>query len=224
MKRERITAFRSTPLRKNNTGELFIKIDPEDYHSVFLINGNQFITKNISESDFIIEPNSYYMIINNDDNVLNIQYSNNISQNRVIYNPYKYEFSERVNLEEKYFKTRYKIPNGYIDVLPKWYSFKFSYPNYNLIFLQSEFGLSIQIHKHREEYWEILKGKPIIINGDKVHYYVEKGEKFKNPVNVYHSVINPHKNRDHYVLIRESWKGKFNEFDIERVFNPNNYK
>ncbi|MHA2269268.1 MAG: hypothetical protein ACXAB8_15830, partial [Promethearchaeota archaeon] len=97
------------------------------------------------------------------------------------------------------------------------------YPDYNLIFVRPEFGLSIQVHKYRNEFWEILEGKPIIINGNNVHYFVKNDTKFKNKINTFHSVINPNKEQDSFVIIKERWDGKFDENDINRIFNPNQY-
>lgn len=85
------------------------------------------------------------------------------------------------------------------------------------------FGLSIQKHEYRSEFWEIIEGRPIIINGNKVHYFVENGTKFENPNNTYHSVINPNAFVKEFVILKEKWSGKFDEKDIERVFNPNHY-
>ena len=129
----------------------------------------------------------------------------------------------KINFKPEQFIDRYNVPKGFIDTLPMWYSFKFTYPNYNLIFIRPEFGLSIQIHKERNEFWEVLDGKPIIINGNKVHYYVESGIKFQNKINTFHSVINPNKEVDKFIIIKERWSGKFDENDIKRIFNPNNY-
>lgn len=224
MQREKILGQRSTFLRKNNSRELIIKINPSDYKNIFLIKGKNFLTTNISKSDLIIKPNSYYMIINNKKKALNIQFSEDISKHEIVYNPFKFESSEKINFEKEFFLSKYKIPDGYKSTLPKWYSFKFSYPNFNLIFVRPEFGLSIQIHKDRQEIWEILEGKPIIINGTKVYYYVESETLFQIPTNTYHSVINPNKQKNKFVVIKEKWEGKFDESDIERVFNPNNYK
>ena len=164
------------------------------------------------------------MIINKGKNPIKLRYNQDISNHEIIYNPYKYEYSRKTNFEPSFFKNRYNIPEGYIDTLPKWYSFKFTYPNYNLIFIRPEFGLSIQVHKYRDEQWEILKGKPIVISKDKVYYYVEKGAKFQNKNNTYHSIINPNKEKYKFVLIKENWSGNFDEKDIERVFNPNHYE
>jgi len=84
-------------------------------------------------------------------------------------------------------------------------------------------GISIQSHEERSESWEIIKGYPIIVNGNKVHYYVKSGSCFAFPKTFYHSVINPNKKKDHFVVIREKWAGNFDENDIIRVFNPNHY-
>lgn len=224
MQKENIPAQRSSLLRKTNSHELRIDIKKKIYKDIFLINGSSFITEEISNSDLIIKPNSYYMIINNGKGLLDIHYSQEISSHKIIYDPYKYESSKKSNFKPELFKKRYYIPKGYIDTLPKWYSFKFTYPDYNLIFVRPEFGLSIQIHTYRNEYWEILEGKPIIINGNNVHYFVESRKTFQNPINTYHSIINPNKDENKFVVIRERWDGRFDENDIKRVFNPNQYE
>ena len=90
--------------------------------------------------------------------------------------------------------------------------------------MRPEFGLSIQTHKYRNEFWEIIEGHPIIINGNKVYYFVENGTMFENPINVYHSVINPNSDVKEFVVLKEKWSGKFDEKDIERAFNPNHYE
>jgi mannose-6-phosphate isomerase-like protein (cupin superfamily) len=84
-------------------------------------------------------------------------------------------------------------------------------------------GISIQVHKFRSETWEILEGKPIIINGNGVYYFIKNGTQFINTKNMFHSVINPNKNSDKYIKIKESWSGIFDENDIDRVYNPNEY-
>lgn len=224
MKKENIPAQQSTSLRKNNSQELSIDIKENKFQDIFLINGTSFITEGISNSDLKIKPNSYYMIINNGKTLLDVHYSQDISNHKIIYDPYKYKSSKKINFKPELFRKRYNVPKGYIDTLPKWYSFKFTYPDYNLIFIRPEFGLSIQIHKYRNEYWEILDGKPIIINGNRVHYFVEPGITFQNPINTFHSIINPNKEENKFVVIKEKWNGNFDEKDIERVFNPNYYK
>jgi len=223
LKKEIIFSERSTSLRKNNSKELLITISHSNLEGIFIINGNSFKTEAIKRNDLLIKPNDYYMIFNRGKEPIEINYSNDALHHQIIYNPYTYETSEKINLKSEQFIEKYDVPKDYIDTLPKWYSFKFTYPKYNLIFVRPEFGLSIQIHKNRNEFWEILDGNPIIINGNKVYYYVENGTKFQNQINTYHSVINPNKEVNKYIIIKERWNGKFDENDIKRIFNPNQY-
>ena len=212
---------RSTPLRRNGPEELRISFNIKNSEKVYIINGSSFIIENNLKSTLIIKPKKNYMIINKGKKFIEITYNRDISNHQIIYDPYKYENSEKINFKAEFFKRKYKIPEGYIDTLPKWYSFKFTYPNYNIIFVRPEFGLSIQIHRYRNELWEILDGNPIILNGNTVYYQVESGTKFKIPINTFHTVINP--NNEKFVILKEQWSGNFNEEDISRVFNPNNY-
>lgn len=221
---EIVPAQRSTILRRNLSQELRIGIKSNKLRDIYLINGTNFITKGILNSDLRIKPNSYYMVINKGNKSLQVHYNQEITEHQVIYDPYKYESLKKINFEKKFFEVRYEIPQGYIDTLPKWYSFKFTYPNYNLIFVRPEFGLSIQTHYYRNEYWEILEGHPIVINGDKVYYFVENGAKFQNSINTFHSIINPNREKNKFVVLKERWNGKFEEEDIIRVFNPNHYQ
>lgn len=223
MIKEIILSERGTLLRKNDSQELKISINQTHFSNLYLINGTSFITKNLSESDFTIKPHDYYMIINKGNENIEINYNLDISNHEIIYDPYIYKNSEKANFKPEDFQQKYKIPDGYIDTLPKWYSFKFTYPDYNLILVKPEMGLSIQIHKNRNETWEILEGKPIIISGNKVYYYVKNGTKFQNLINTFHSIINPNKDREQFVIIKERWSGEFYEKDIKRVFNPNQY-
>ena len=223
MKKEIIPPKRSTVLRKNNTQELKISIAQHQYVNAFVINGSAFITEDVSDPDLIIKSESQYMIMNNGNDDIEVNYNQNISDHEIIYDPHKYISSKEENLKLEYFKMKYEIPNGYIDTLPKWYSFKLTYPKFNLIFVRPEFGISIQTHNNRNEFWEILEGDPIIINANKVHYNVEKGRKFNIPINTYHSIINPNKEEGNYIVFRETWSGKFDEKDIKRIFNPNQY-
>ncbi len=218
-----LASQRGTPLRKNKSQWLNIEIELNKLDDIFLVNGNSLYTKGISNSDLQIAPNSYYMVINKGKDLIRINFNQDISNHEIIYDPYKFEFSKKVNLDADFFKENYDIPKDYIDTLPKWYSFKFTYPNYNLIFLKPEFGLSIQLHHFRYESWKIIKGKPIVISKDKLYYFVKSGSVFYNPTNTYHAIINPNKKVGKFVVIKEKWDGKFDENDIERVYNPNNY-
>ncbi len=214
---------RGNYLRKNGTNELVISINDNELNNIFLINGTSFITKNLSTKDLIIEPHNYYMIINNSKKKIQINYNYDISIHDIIYSPYKYEHSKKLDFDPETFRKVYNIPEGFIDVLSKWYSIKFTYPDYNLIYIKPEMGISIQFHHLRSEIWEIIEGKPIIISGNKVFYFVDNGTYFENSINAYHSVINPNTDPENFVLIKEKWEGKFDEEDIERVFNPNRY-
>ena len=220
---EIVPSERSSNLRKNGTKTLKITIDTTNLNDLFLINHSQFLTQDLKSSDFIIKPNNYYMIINNKNKKIKLKYSEDVANHEIIYNPYKYEFSNKEVFNPEIFKKDQSVPEGYIDVLTKWYSIKFTYPKYNLIFIKPEMGLSIQIHFHRSEQWKVLAGNPIIINGKNMYYYVDIGQTFINDIEMYHSIINPNTDPNAYVIVREEWKGKFDENDINRIFNPNHY-
>lgn len=223
MLEEIIQPEKGTNLRKNGQEELTILIDSNVLKKIFLINGTTFFTQNLSASNLVVKPNDYYMIINKGDEEINVKYSIDISDHLVIYEPYMYESFKKESLDPIRFSKRFNVPDGYINTLAKWYSIKFTYPDYNLIFIKPKIGISIQTHKFRSETWKVLKGKPIIINGNKVHYFVENGTEFLNAKMTYHSVINPNNNPEQFVLIEEKWSGEFDEEDIIRAFNPNNY-
>ena len=223
MSEEIIQPEKGTNLRKNGQEELTILIDSNALKKIFLINGTTFFTKELSASNLVVQPNDYYMVINKGDEEINVKYSIDISSHIIIYEPYVYESFKKECFDPIRFSKKYNVPDGYIDTLAKWYSIKFTYPDYNLIFIKPKIGISIQIHKFRSETWKVLKGKPIIINGNKVHYFVENGTEFLNAKMTYHSVINPNKIPEQFVLIEEKWSGEFDEEDIIRAFNPNNY-
>ncbi|TFG26559.1 MAG: hypothetical protein EU532_09485 [Promethearchaeota archaeon] len=222
MFKEKILGKRGTPLRENTNQELQISFDKEKMKNIFLVNGINFLTKDISTSDLLIKPNNYYMIINNKTEPIEVKYSLDVSKHKILYDPYKFEQLKRRNITADELIEVFTIPDNYIATLPKWYSFKFTYDDYNLIFIKPQLGISFQIHKRRNEFWEILGGKPIILNGNRVYYFVENHTKLHIPMNTYHSVINP--NLDKFVIIKERWSGHFDEEDITRVFNPNHYQ
>jgi hypothetical protein len=220
---EIISAKRGTQLRKNTSYELKLSINQKILSNIFIINGPNFIIEPIKQSDLIVKPYDHYMIINNNEQAIKIAYNLDISNHEIVYDPYKYEHSQKVKLKAEQFLDKYNVPPRYIDTLPKWYSFKFTYPDFNLIFIKPEMGLSIQIHAYRSENWEILGGNPIILSSNKVYYNVKDRSTFNNQKNTYHSVINPNKNKEKFVVVKEYWKGFFDEEDIIRAFNPNNY-
>jgi mannose-6-phosphate isomerase-like protein (cupin superfamily) len=223
MKHEKLPSDRGTVLRKNTSQPLTISIDSEDLSGIFLINESEFLTEQISQKDLIIAPESHYMLINNTKQEITVNYDEDISDHFIVYDPYKYEDSEKQQIDPDEFEMTYEIQEGYIDILPKWYSIKFTYPDFNIIYIKPEMGISFQIHKERSEYWEILGGKPIVINDHKVFYYVERGTEFENPVGTYHSIINPNPKNGAFIILKEQWSGNFDEQDIKRIFNPNHY-
>lgn len=214
---------RGTKLRKNGSETLDVSLDPEVLDSIFLIKGPNFLTEGITPKNLVISPNSHYMLINKGENKIEISYGQDVSEHSVVYDPYKYENTKKHKIDPKAFKKTHSVQEGYVDILPKWYSIKFTYPDYNIIYIKPEMGISFQIHKERTEYWEILGGSPIILNDHSIHYYVDSGTEFENPVGTYHSVINPNQKGGDFVVLKEQWSGNFDEQDIKRVFNPNHY-
>ncbi len=220
---ELIKPSRSTCLRKNTSREINIVAPKEALEVMYVINGPLLIIEGVSKSNLRIKPLECYMIINSSKKkTIEIEYNTDIKNHEVIYDPYKYENLNKENLDKNELMSSFNIPNGYIDTLPKWYSLKFTYEDYNLIFIKPGMGLSLQRHKHRSENWRILSGNPIIVCGKTVNYNVEPGSEFEIKKKQVHTIINP--NLTDYVLLEEKWTGNFDEKDIERMFNPNNYK
>ncbi|MBY9019509.1 MAG: hypothetical protein KGD67_00530 [Candidatus Lokiarchaeota archaeon] len=224
MKKEIIKPGRGTNLRKNNQKELNINLDYNLLNNIFLINGNNFYSQNLKKANLTIKPNEYYMVINKSDEEIEVSYSNDFSDHKTIFNPYTFEYSKKAKVDPEQFVKKFDIPNGFIEVLNKWYSIKFTYPDYSLIYVKPGIGISIQTHKFRTEEWKILKGKPIIINANKIYYFVAAGKKFLNAKMMYHSILNPNIEPEQFVIVEERWSGNFNENDIVRIFNPNNYQ
>jgi hypothetical protein len=221
---EELLPGRGSCLRKNNSEWLKVSINCEHRSEIMIINSNSLTTYFVNQYNFNVAPHEFYMIINIGESLLTIKYNHRISEHEILYDPYKYENSEKKNFNPDDFIKKYSVPYGYIDILSKWYSIKFTYPNYNLIFIKPEMGISIQQHIHRSEKWEILIGKPIVISANRVYYFVEKGTKFTNEEMKFHSIINPNKNPKNFVAIKEQWSGSFDEEDIKRVYNPNDYR
>ena len=224
MHHEILKPNRGTPLRKNTSHKMSITIHKEALKNIFLVNDTLFITESITTSDLLVPPHGYYMLINNGQRKIEIEYASDILSHEIIYDPYKFEHNEKVDIDIEEFVKLHYIPDGFTKVLSKWYSIKFTYSDYSLIFIKPEMGISIQIHDHRSEHWEVLQGEPIIINGNHVYYFVKTGTEFHHAKNTYHSVINPNKAPDKFAIIKERWGGDFDEGDVIRVFNPNNYQ
>jgi mannose-6-phosphate isomerase-like protein (cupin superfamily) len=222
--KEILVSGRGTYLRKNYSQELMISIDCISSNKILIINNTSVITTRVKKLNLKVSPKEYYMIINIGAAQINIKYDQDVSKHKIIYNPYKYEHSEKINFKPEEFVKNFNVPQGYIDILAKWYSIKFTYPEYNLIFIKPEMGLSLQIHKFRSEVWEIIRGNPIIISNNRVYYFVKNGTEFTNSKMKYHSIINPNMNPKDFIILKEKWSGNFDEEDIERIYNPNNYK
>jgi len=223
MKEEIVQSGRGTILRRNDQKELRIVVDSNRLDDIFLINGNSFYSQKLKKINLRVKPNDCYMLINKSDEEIDVSYSNDFSNHKTIYNPYKFEFSEKAKIDPIKFTKEFNVPNGFIDVLDKWYSIKFTYSDFSLIYIKPGIGISLQTHRFRSEEWKILKGEPIVINASKVHYYVEAETKFLSAITMYHSIINPNEDPKQMVIVEERWSGQFDEKDIIRAFNPNNY-
>lgn len=168
-----------------------------------------------------VPANQEFMVINLYNIPISLSYSKDLDKLKILYDPYLYENNPQEDFDPKQFREAHPVPDGFIDTLPKWYSVKFTYPEHNLIFVRPGLGISIQTHMFREEHWEVMQGAPIIIFDHNVFYDTPVGKKFAIPFGAIHTVINPSK--EEWVLIKESYKGHFDEEDIVRVFNPNQY-
>lgn len=216
--------------QNNNSSLLFTLQHPkiiQNWENIWLIKENKigsvlyFYPEIETTMEFTISPNENFMILNFTENELIFSVSKTFSNLFVIYNPYLFENIEKTELNPKNLLKKYEIPQNYLDILAKWYSVKFSYADYNLIFLRPELGISLQSHELRAEHWEIISGSPIIINQNNVHYNVNPNDEFDIPYKALHTIINPSK--DSWVLLKETYEGEFDEEDIIRKFNPNNY-
>jgi mannose-6-phosphate isomerase-like protein (cupin superfamily) len=170
-----------------------------------------------------VSADNTYMVLNTSDiPILVDSGESEVSQHQILYDPYLLEGESHTDYKPEDFITKYDVPSGYVDVLTKWYSVKFTYPDFNLIFIRPGLGISLQSHMKREEYWEIAAGEPIVISGSKVTYDNPQGTKFYIPLGNLHTIINP--SESSWVILKETYKGSFDEKDIVRVFNPNNYQ
>ncbi|GAG84541.1 unnamed protein product, partial [marine sediment metagenome] len=95
MREEIIQPDRGTNLRKNGNEELKLIIDSESLKKIFLVNGTSFFTQHLKEANLIVKPNNFYMVINKWDKDVKVKYSTNIANHKIIYQPYKYEFSKK---------------------------------------------------------------------------------------------------------------------------------
>jgi len=107
VKEEIIDAGRGTILRENDQRELKIILDPNHFDNIFLINGNNFYSQNLKKTNLIVKPNDCYMLINKSDEKIEVSYSNDFSNHRTIYNPYKFELSEKARIDPGQFIKKF---------------------------------------------------------------------------------------------------------------------
>jgi len=83
-----------------------------------------------------------------------------------------------------------------------------------IITVNPEEELSLQYHRHRDEFWKIIKGEAMIVIGDEIHNGRE-GDEFFIPRMTRHRI----KTRNSLVKVLEISFGKFDEGDIVRLEN-----
>ena len=224
---------RGTKLYQNSDTSISVNISPSkpnespQWDEILMILGDlvapiNHLGRNSSRGlQIIIPPFSQYMVINSGKIDLVLSFKSDSTNHEILYDPYLYEEESHKNYDPEEFKSQHPVPDGYLDILTKWYSIKFTYPEFNYIFIRPGVGISLQMHAMREEHWEVLQGQPIIIAGSKISYDTKLNSQFDISLGAFHTVINP--SDSEWVLIKESCKGKFDEEDIIRVFNPNHY-
>ncbi len=214
---------RGTPLWKAPPSGVTFEIVAGDLSQVAGILGDHFFPRWPFKLREIPAPLAF-MVINLGKSPVKILLSATMSQEQVLWDPYVYEQAPPPEINPDAFKrdeAPIPVPDGYVDTLSKWYSVKYSFPNYNLIFIRPQLGISFQTHAQRGEHWEIMTGSPIIVAGSHVAFDAKVGTHFELPLGSVHGIINPSK--DHWATIKETWSGHFYEQDITRVFNPNHY-
>ena len=169
----------------------------------------------------MVPPNVPYMVINTSGTDFRTETDLESKNQPILYNPYRFENEVHQTVDSTELFRNYTIPDGYTDILSKWYSIKFSYSDFNYIFLRPGLGISLQTHQLREEHWQILAGNPIVISGSQVHYDCPPESEFQITLGNKHTVINP--STTDWVLLKETYTGTFDEQDIVRLFNPNRY-
>ena len=229
---------RGSNLYKNVDSEISIQISPKRetdsiiIDNIFIVIGNSIISNenkiNLCDSktsiiNLTILPFQEYMIVNLGNSEIQLNFSDDPKNlyHKVLYNPYLYENEEHTLFDPEVFKIDHPVPNGYVDTLSKWYSIKFTSPNENYIFIRPGLGISFQTHEKRKEIWEVMRGTPTIISGHILLYNTKEGAIFEHPFKGLHGIINT---TDEWILIKETYEGTFEETDITRVFNPNNYQ
>lgn len=214
---------RGTPLREA-MGPLTLQVPPRVRARVAVIHEEVFHNP-VGAPEVAVGTGEHYMVINMDaDAPATVACSRAPGSDPVVYDPYRYEGTPRAPVDPVRFQKAHPtdVPPGYGDTLAKWYSVKFTYPDHNRIFLLPGRGISFQLHARRIEKWRVRRGEPIVIVGDRVAYEVPADARFTIPVGTLHTIINPHPDR--IVFLEERYEGTFDEADITRVYNPNQYR
>ncbi len=228
-----LPAGRSTMLYRNQseTRKLYVIPDEasgwDDVRAIYVILDNVIAPLNHmgirSMEGFLVmvPPNVPYMVINTSASNFRSESDLEWTDQPILYNPYLLENEEHQTVDSAEILQNFTNPEGYVDILAKWYSIKFSYPDYNYIFLRPGLGISLQTHQLREEHWQILAGNPIVIYGSRVQFDCPPESEFQISLGNKHTVINP--STTDWVLLKETYTGTFDEQDIVRLFNPNHY-
>ena len=166
---------RGTKLFRNGETALHIEVGAKDLVTILeilLIQGENINIQKLNIRNNLIKilPNQEYLCVNLSNVPITLNFDSSPDEHEQIFDPYQYENNlfDVINPEE--FKQTHSVPDGYIDILPKWYSIKFTYPEKNLIHIRPHLGISIQSHTKRTEDWNIIHGHPIIIANSKMHY------------------------------------------------------
>ncbi|OLS16151.1 MAG: hypothetical protein RBG13Loki_0198 [Promethearchaeota archaeon CR_4] len=214
---------RGTPLWTAPVSGVTIELVAGNTSQVAGILGDLFFAQWPSKQKEIRTPLAF-MLINLGKSPVKFSLSTQMSQNQILWDPYVFEHNIPAEINPNVFKqttSPISIPEGYVDTLSKWYSVKYTYQDYNLIFLRPQICISFQNHAQRGEHWEIMAGSPIVVAGSLVVYNAKVGEHFDLPLGHMHGLINPSKTE--WTAIKETWSGHFDEKDIIRIFNPNHY-
>jgi len=190
---------------------------------MLLIHGTQIDFRDIERlnSTICIDPGKEYLLVNLSNMTITLEFPQGKENHDILFDPYQYENTPFDTIDPTEFTKTHTIPKGYIDILAKWYSIKFTYPEKNLIFIRPHLGISIQSHIKRTEDWRVIEGHPYILANSKMYYSVNPGDAFHTDNGKIHAIFNP---TSKWVAIEESYTGTFEEEDIVRIFNPNHYQ
>ncbi|OGI68368.1 mannose-6-phosphate isomerase [Candidatus Nomurabacteria bacterium RIFCSPHIGHO2_01_FULL_42_15] len=82
-----------------------------------------------------------------------------------------------------------------------------------ILSINPENSLSLQYHNHRDEFWRVISGHPVLtIGGNKIN--AKPGDEFTIPKTVAHRI---EATRDAVLILEVSYGGTFDENDIIRL-------